>query len=77
MISVAGTILTALPPAWWNGLSGAGAVCRTPDLLIDIAIDLTRRDLNFHAHTAAGEKYLQRCGAAYSVMETALIQGSE
>ena len=43
-----------------------------PDLLIDIAIDRTRRDLNFHAHTAAGEKSLQRCGSAYSS-----IQGSE
>ena len=48
-----------------------------PDLLIDIAINRSRRDLNCHALTAMGEKYLQRLGASYPVMETASIQGSE
>lgn len=49
----------------------------TPDLLIDIAVNRKRRDLDCRAQTAAGEKYLQRLGASYSIMETASIQGSE
>ena len=48
-----------------------------PDLLIDIAINRSRRDLACHAHTSSGEEYLQRIGASYPVMETASIQGSE
>ncbi len=34
-----------------------------PDLLIDIGVDRMQRDLNCHAHTAAGEKFLQQLGA--------------
>lgn len=37
----------------------------TPDLLIDIAINRSRRDLDCRARTAAGENYLQRLGASY------------
>ena len=48
-----------------------------PDLLIVIAINRSRRDLNCHAHTATGEKYLQRLGASSVIMETTPIQGSE
>lgn len=48
-----------------------------PDLLIDIAVNRKRRDLDCRANSAAGEKYLQRLGAFYPVMETASIQGSE
>ena len=35
-----------------------------PDLLIDIAINRARRRLDCHAHTAAGENFLQRSAAS-------------
>jgi len=38
----------------------------TPDLLIDIAINRSRRNLDCRARTAAGEDYLQRFGAVPS-----------
>lgn len=42
-----------------------------PDLLIDIAINRSRRDLNCHARTATGERYLQRLIAAFPMEQTA------
>ena len=48
-----------------------------PDLLIDIAIDQARRELDCRARTATGEDYLQRVGACYPVMETASTRGAE
>lgn len=47
-----------------------------PDITIDIAIEGARRDLDCHAHSAAGEKYLQRLGVSSAIMETTPIQGS-
>ena len=48
-----------------------------PDLLIDIAVKRSRRDLDCRARTAAGEEYLQQLGVSCPVMEAASIQGSE
>ena len=44
---------------------GRGLPAGTPDLLIDIAINRSRRDLDCRARTTAGEDYLKRLGASY------------
>lgn len=43
----------------------------TPDLLIDIAVNRSRRELDCRARTATGEDCLQRLIAAYPMEQTA------
>lgn len=42
----------------------------TPDILIDIAINRSRRELDCRARSAAGEDYLQRLGTVPSQLHT-------